>query len=326
MKKFLAVALVMMLSLALFANGTQEGGAASGFTPTKDVEWTCTSKPGGGSDIFTQQIKDALKTQGITDANVVISYVTDGGGEVGRLQVAMTGKNKADYTLLTFNSGDLMPMVKNTDNRIENFTPLAVMAVDKQLLFIGENAKYKTWQEVLDAIKAGKKVVIAGSKGDDIETYNKLIAELGVSEAQLSYITNDSTSGAITSLLGGHVDLCMSKPAAAAQYVEAGKMKAVLALSETRFTAPSLKDAPTLSEFGYNNVEVPVWRGVVGPKAMSEEAAAFWSECLRQVSESQVWQENYIAKNGLVSEFKDYKAAKEYMTQYQSDYLKSLGK
>ena len=169
MKKFLAVALVMMLSLALFANGTQEGGAASGFTPTKDVEWTCTSKPGGGSDIFTQQIKDALKTQGITDANVVISYVTDGGGEVGRLQVAMTGKNKADYTLLTFNSGDLMPMVKNTDNRIENFTPLAVMAVDKQLLFIGENAKYKTWQEVLDAIKAGKKVVIAGSKGDDID-------------------------------------------------------------------------------------------------------------------------------------------------------------
>lgn len=325
MKKFLAVALVMMLSLALFANGTQEGGAASGFTPTKDVEWTCTSKPGGGSDIFTQQIKDALKTQGITDANVVISYVTDG-GEVGRLQVAMTGKNKADYTLLTFNSGDLMPMVKNTDNRIENFTPLAVMAVDKQLLFIGENAKYKTWQEVLDAIKAGKKVVIAGSKGDDIETYNKLIAELGVSEAQLSYITNDSTSGAITSLLGGHVDLCMSKPAAAAQYVEAGKMKAVLALSESRFTAPSLKDAPTLSEFGYNNVEVPVWRGVVGPKAMSEEAAAFWSECLRQVSESQVWQENYIAKNGLVSEFKDYKAAKEYMTQYQADYLKSLGK
>ena len=314
MKKFLAVALVMMLSLALFANGTQEGGAASGFTPTKDVEWTCTSKPGGGSDIFTQQIKDALKTQGITDANVVISYVTDGGGEVGRLQVAMTGKNKADYTLLTFNSGDLMPMVKNTDNRIENFTPLAVMAVDKQLLFIGENAKYKTWQEVLDAIKAGKKVVIAGSKGDDIETYNKLIAELGVSEAQLSYITNDSTSGAITSLLGGHVDLCMSKPAAAAQYVEAGKMKAILALSESRFTAPSLKDAPTLSEF------------VVGPKAMSEEAAAFWSECLRQVSESQVWQENYIAKNGLVSEFKDYKAAKEYMTQYQADYLKSLGK
>lgn len=324
------VVLVLIMSMALvatlFANGSAESSSASGFTPTKDVEWTCTSKPGGGSDIFTQQIKEALKSQGITNANVVVNYVTDGGGEVGRLQVAMQNKAKADHTLLTFNSGDLMPMVKNTDNRIENFTPIAVMAVDKQLLFIGEKSNYKTFQECLDAIKAGKKVVIAGSKGDDIETYNKLLAELGLKESQLSYITNDSTSGAITSLLGGHVDLCMSKPAAASQYVEAGKMTPVLALSTSRFTAPSLSSAPTLSELGYKNVEVPVWRGVVGPKNMSAEAAAFWSACLKSVSESEVWQKGYIEKNGLISDFMDYNEAREYMTNYQKDYLKSIGK
>jgi len=327
MKKFvLVVALIALLSVSVFANGTAEAGSSAGFKPTKDVEWTCTSKPGGGSDIFTQQIKEALKSQGITDANVVVSYVTDGGGEVGRLQVSMTNKAKADHTLLTFNSGDIMPMVKNTDNRIENFTPLAVMAVDKQLLFIGEKSNYKTFQECLDAIKAGKKVVIAGSKGDDIETYNKLLAELGLKESQLSYITNDSTSGAITSLLGGHVDLCMSKPAAAAQYVEAGKMTAVLALSKSRFKTPSLKDAPILSELGYKDVEVPVWRGVVGPKEMSPEAAEFWSNCLKAVSESEVWQTGYIAKKGLISDFKDYKEAKAYMTEYQTNYLKEIGK
>lgn len=327
MKKTLSILLIAVLAMtAVFANGTQETSGSTGFVPTKDVEWTCTSKPGGGSDIFTQQIKENFMTQGITDANVVVSYVTDGGGEVGRLTVAMTGKNKADHTLLTFNSGDLMPMVQNTDNRIENFTPLAVMAIDKQLLFIGEHSKYTSFQEVLDAIKAGQKVVIAGSKGDDIETYNKLIAELGVTESQLAYITNDSTSGAITSLLGGHVDLCMSKPAAAAQYIEAGKMTAVLALSTERFTADALKDAPTLSELGYDNVEVPVWRGVVGPKEMSPEAAAFWSECLRKVSESQSWQENYIAKNGLISDFMGHEEAKAYMTAYQEDYLASIGK
>lgn len=257
MKKIVAIALSALMLCALFANGTAES-AAAGFTPTKDVSWVCTSKPGGGSDIFTTQIKDAMKVNGITDANIVTEYITDGSGEVGRLQVATTNKAKADYTLLTFNSGDLMPMVKNTDNRVENFRPLAIMAVDKQLLFIGEQSKYSSWQEIMDALKSGAKIVIAGSKGDDIETYNKLIAELGVSEAQLSYIANDATSGAITSLLGGHVDLCMSKPAAASQYVEAGKMKPVLALSTTRFSTESLKDAPTLSEFGFNNVEVPV--------------------------------------------------------------------
>ena len=324
MKKFVAIVLSALMVCALFANGTEET-ASAGFKPTKDVSWVCTSKPGGGSDIFTTQIKDAMKVNGITDANIVTEYITDGSGEVGRLQVSTTNKAKADYTLLTFNSGDLMPMVKNTDNRVENFRPLAIMAVDKQLLVIGEKSKYSAWQEVMDALKNGQKIVIAGSKGDDIETYNKLIAELGVPESQLSYIANDATSGAITSLLGGHVDLCMSKPAAASQYVEAGKMKPVLALSTTRFSTESLKDAPTLSEFGFNNVEVPVWRGVSAPKAMSDEAYAFWADCLKKASETAEFKA-YLAKNGLEPMYLFGAEAEAYMLEYQKNYLVSIGK
>ena len=324
MKKFVAIVLSALMVCALFANGTEET-ASAGFKPTKDVSWVCTSKPGGGSDIFTTQIKDAMKVNGITDANIVTEYITDGSGEVGRLQVSTTNKAKADYTLLTFNSGDLMPMVKNTDNRVENFRPLAIMAVDKQLLFVGEQSKYSSWQEIMDALKSGAKIVIAGSKGDDIVTYNKLIAELGVPESQLSYIANDATSGAITSLLGGHVDLCMSKPAAASQYVEAGKMKPVLALSTTRFSTESLKDAPTLSEFGFNNVEVPVWRGVSAPKAMSDEAYAFWADCLKKASETAEFKA-HLAKNGLEPMYLFGAEAEAYMLEYQKNYLVSIGK
>ena len=324
MKKFVSIVLSALMVCALFANGTEET-ASAGFKPTKDVSWVCTSKPGGGSDIFTTQIKDAMKVNGITDANIVTEYITDGSGEVGRLQVSTTNKAKADYTLLTFNSGDLMPMVKNTDNRVENFRPLAIMAVDKQLLFVGEQSKYSSWQEIMDALKGGAKIVIAGSKGDDIETYNKLIAELGVPESQLSYIANDATSGAITSLLGGHVDLCMSKPAAASQYVEAGKMKPVLALSTTRFSTESLKDAPTLSEFGFNNVEVPVWRGVSAPKAMSDEAYAFWADCLKKASETAEFKA-YLSKNGLEPMYLFGAEAEAYMLEYQKNYLVSIGK
>ncbi|MCF0261746.1 MAG: tripartite tricarboxylate transporter substrate binding protein [Sphaerochaetaceae bacterium] len=326
MKKFFVVlALVALLVMPVMANGTTEGSTSGSFTPTKDVEWTCTSKPGGGSDIFTQQIKDAMKNNGISNANVVVSYVTDGGGEVGRLQVAMTSAAKADYTLLTFNSGDLMPMVANTDNRVENFVPLAIMAVDKQLLFVGKDSKYKSFQEVIDAVKAGTKVVIAGSKGDDIETYNALIKELGFTEAQLGYITNDATSGAITALLGGHVDICLSKPAAASQYVEAGSMVPILALSTQRYETAALASAPTLSELGYNDVEVPVWRGVVGPKAMSASAAAYWVDCLEKVTQTDSWKA-YLEKNGLMGQFIGGADAVKYMQDYQADYLKKIGK
>ncbi len=341
MKKRISLLLTLAMSLAMLtacgggdASGSAAGSASgepAGFTPSTEVEWICTSSPGGGSDIYSRMITDIMTTEGWVTETFLVNNLTDGGGEIGRLQVATTkAGEKADHTLLTFNSGDLMPMCLNTDNRIENFTPIAVMAVDKQLLFSGPGAKYATFADALAAAQAGTPVVIGGSKGDDIATYEALLAELGLTEAQMPYITYSGTGDAITAVLGGHVDLVISKPAAASQYVEstdpASHIEPLLALSTERYTG-NLASAPTLSEIGeYDDVEVPVWRGVAAPKAMSPEAAAFWSEQLKKVSESEKWANDYLAKNKLISNYMDLETAKEFMTQYQADYLASIGK
>ena len=332
----LLLAAAMMLSMLTACGGKDEpaasaSGEAAGFTPSTEVEWVCTSSPGGGSDIYSRMITDIMTTEGWVTETFLVNNLTDGGGEIGRLQVATTkAGEKADHTLLTFNSGDLMPMCLNTDNRIQNFTPIAVMAVDKQLLFSGPGAKYATFADALAAAQAGTPVVIGGSKGDDIATYEALLAELGLTEAQMPYITYSGTGDAITAVLGGHVDLVISKPAAASQYVEstdpASHIEPLLALSTERYTG-NLANAPTLSEIGdYDDVEVPVWRGVAAPGAMSPEAAAFWSEQLQKVSESDKWKTDYLDKNKLISNYMDLETAKEFMTQYQADYLASIGK
>lgn len=347
MKKSLGILLTAALTLSLLAScggggktpggtsnpggntsnpGTGSAGGAS-WTPSDNVSWIVTSSPGGGSDIYTRMITDIMTTEGMVSQTFLVDNKTDGGGEVGRLTVSQTkAGDSADHTLLTFNSGDLMPMCLNTDNRVENFTPIAIMAVDKQLLFKGEHTAYNTFEEVINAVQGGTAVTIGGSKGDDIATYEALIAELGFSDTQMPYITYDGTGDAITALLGGHVDLLISKPAAASEYVEANSIQPILALSTERYGG-NLADAPTLSEVGdYEDVEVPIWRGVVGPKNMSPEAAAFWSEQLKKVSESDKWKTDYLDKNKLISNYMDLDATKEFMTQYQADYLASIGK
>lgn len=357
MKKTLSIVVALSMALTLLAGcggGTPSGGSPSGgnpssgntssgntssnagsgatesWTPSDTVTWIVTSSAGGGSDIYTRKIQEIVGSEGlnIVSQTIVVDNQTDGSGEVGRNKVATTrAGNAADHTLLTFNSGDLMPMCKNTDNRVENFTPLAVMAVDKQLIFRGEHTSYKTFAEVIAAVTSGTPVVIGGSKGDDIATYEALCKELGIDETMLKYITYDSTGDAITALLGGHVELLISKPAAASQYVEAGSIEAILALSTERYGG-NLAGAPTLSEVDskYSDVEVPVWRGVVGPANMSPEAAAYWSDVLKQVSESDAWKNDYLDKNMLISNYMDLTAAKDYMTQYQADYLVTIGK
>ena len=227
-------------------------------------------------------------------------------------------------------------MVKNTKNRSSNFRILAIMAVDKQLLFSCPGSEAKTdyakaggdqndFAAAIEAAKNGTFVVIGGSKGDDITTYGKLLAEVGLTEQQMGYITYDSTSDAITAALGGNVDFVISKPAAASQYVESGDLNAVLALANERYTG-NLADAPTLSEIGdYENVEVPVWRGVAAPAAMSDAAVAFWSEALGKVSASDAWHTEYLQKNQLIDEYKDTVAATEYVTAYEADYMAANG-
>ena len=325
-KKLVATVLagVMALSVAMTGCGSSSDTADGTFTPTKSIQWMCTSSAGGGSDIFTRKIGDIMTAENLVNGQtIVVTNKTDGAGEVGRNEVA-TMKNNADYQLLTFNSGDLMPMVQNTKNRAANFRILAIMAVDKQLLFKGQGAKYDKFEDVIAAVQNGEKVVIGGSKGDDIATYQALVAELGVSEDNLTYITYDSTGDAITAALGGHVEYVISKPAAASEYVEAGSLVPILAFSTERYTG-NLADAPTLSELGYNDVEIPVWRGVAAPAAMSDEAAAYWSETLKTVSETDAWKTEYIEANKLIPNYMDTATATEYVTQYEADFMAENG-
>ena len=326
-KKLMATVLAGVMAVSMLATGC--GGSKDiqdgKFTPSKSIQWMCTSSAGGGSDIFTRKIGDIMTAENLVNGQtIVVTNKTDGAGEVGRNEVA-TMKNNADYQLLTFNSGDLMPMVQNTKNRSSNFRILAIMAVDKQLLFKGQGAKYDNFADVITAVQKGEKVVIGGSKGDDIATYQALVAELGVSEDNLTYITYDSTGDAITAALGGHVEYVISKPAAASEYVEAGSLVPILAFSTERYTG-NLADAPTLSELGdYNDVEIPVWRGVAAPAAMSDEAAAFWSETLKAVSETDAWNTEYIEANKLIPNYMDTATATEYVTQYEADFMAENG-
>lgn len=325
-KRNMALALAALMAAAAVTGCGSKSSESGPFTPKETINWTVTSSPGGGSDIYTRMISDIMTKENMVNGQpIIVTNKTDGSGEIGRNEVATTKGGKADYTLLTFNSGDLMPMVQNTKNRSSNFRILAIMAVDKQLIFKGEQTKYADFAEAIEAAKSGTKVVIGGSKGDDIATYEAMLEEIGLSKDVMSYITYDSTGDAITAALGGHVEFVISKPAASSEYVTAGSLIPVLALANERYTG-NLADAPTLSEIGdYENVEVPVWRGIAGPADMSDSAAAYWSEQFGKVSETDTWKNDYLEKNKLISNYLDTVAATEYVTGYEKDFMAANG-
>ncbi len=312
MKKLMSVLLMTALvSFAAIAEGQSE--AADGpWTPTKGVEWVVTSSAGGGSSIFTQTIVDIIKEEGLVDKDIIINYKTDGGGAVGRRAVSMM-KNEA-HTLLTFNSGDLEPMVKMEGGDLDGLTPLAVMALDGQIILVNHDSPYKSMEAIIDAIKGGKRFIVGGSKSDDEAIYDAMVSEIG---GDLEYLRSDSTGEALTQLLGGHVDMAIAKPAASFDLVASGELVPVVTASASRFGEPF--DAPTFTELGYD-IEFQIYRGIVGPADMPAPAVEYWSDVFAKVAATSQWKDNYINKFLLVPHHLGAVEAKAYMQKFEDMY------
>ena len=315
----------MFVSTLAWAGGGKEQAGSGDWAPSRNVDWVVTSSAGGGSDIFSRLIADVLTKEKFVNATILVTNDSAAIGEPARARVSQIKGALADHTLMAFNSGDMMTMVGNTTRRVADFKPIAILAIDKQLLYVGKDSKYKSFREIMDAIKAGNRLVAGGSRGDDQTTFGLLLKEMGWTEEQFAYIISQSSNDAITSILGNHIDVVISKPAASAPYVEAGQLIPILALSDQRFTG-DLASAPTVSEVGpYKNVEFPIWRGIASPVAMSPEAQAFWSAALKKVTETETWKKDYIGKFKLIPVYMDFKQAAEYMTNFEKDFMAERG-
>ena len=304
MKRKMVFVLAVVSVAALFlaaCRGRSGSEAVPSFEPTRNIEGVCSSSPGGGSDMFIRAITGIMESRGFVNRTIVVVNQTDGGGRVAEVRVA---RATDDHLILAVNSGAVLSWLNTGVLTVEDVTPLAVMALDKQLLVIGRDSPHKTFPEFVAAVKAGNRVVMGGSRGDDSYAHKILIDELVAKEridpALVPYVPFNSTSEAITAMLGGHLDIAVVKPAAAMQFVLAGELTPVMVYGDTRLPAPY--DVPTITEFGYDNIEFHIWRAIVGPKNMTPGAIQFWSDALEATFNTDEWKD-YLDRNILVPFF-----------------------
>jgi tripartite-type tricarboxylate transporter receptor subunit TctC len=126
----------------------------------------------------------------------------------------------------------------------------------------------KTVPEFIAYAKANPAKINQGSSGNG--TTQHLAGELfkmmtGVNFVHVPY---RGASQAITSLLGGQVQVLFEPLPASIQYIKSGQLRALAVTTATRSEA--LPDLPTVGEFvpGY---EVSGWNGVCAPKNTSIE-------------------------------------------------------
>ncbi len=316
------VALVMA---GIFAMGTmltramaaEAAESTSSFVPDKTIQFNVSSKAGGNSDLITRTITDICTKEDLVPKNFVVNNNTDGGGNIVRIETHDT--KDPDHTLLCFSSGDMQSMLDSDIGlTVEDFAPIATMAADKQLIFASPDGNYSSFEDIMAAIEAGTKINVGGTKSNEKVVFDMFAEEIGKTD-MFNYMFYESSAESITALMGNHIDLAMGSPAAAISYVESGDIIPVVALSDERFVAP-LDGAPTMVELGYNVVQSPMWRGILAPGSMSEEAQQYWSDVFAQVCETEAWQD-YLNNYLLSPYYNDLETTRQIMFDTEADYL-----
>lgn len=325
------VAGVILSSLTACSTGGSSSNAGESDYPKKPITVVAPSGAGGGWDLTARSLTKILGETKTVDQTMTVENKPGGGGAVYLAEFA-TQHKKDDYKLYVNSPPILINNLKKEGNSPYGFkdtTPLAQLTKDFGAIVVKEDSKYNNLKELMEAVKKDPKSVTAAG-GSAPGSMDHLVAVLpayksGIDPKTVKYVSYDGGGEAIAALLGGNADYIATDASAVGEYLKAGKVK-VLGISSTERLKGDLADVPTFKEAGID-AEFTIWRGVFGPKEMSDSAVAYWDKTLKKLNESKEWQEE-LERNGWESEFKDGKEFETFLKDQEKqvkDLLKSLG-
>ncbi len=274
------------------------GGCQSGEKfPAKPITFVVPYAPGGGSDIIFRVFDKIAVDNKILPQNMVIDNKAGGSGVVGKSY----GKEKpADgYTLITADdSTSYTYLAGQTPWEYDDFTFIANIDRDFNMIVVRADSPYKTLQDLINAAKAKPKDVKMGGTGvGQVDNIHTALVEKATG-AKFTYVSFDSGGQVITNILGGQVDCAMANPSEAYEQMRAGKVRS-LGISaperQTNFADSIFKDIPTWKEAGVN-VATAQWRGVAAPPKMKKETQDQLIDIVKKVTETPAWKTEYIDK------------------------------
>lgn len=309
------------------ADSAPKAAAPAAF-PSKAVEIIAPASPGGGWDATARAVAKAFQEEKLVSQPINVVNKPGGSGAVGW---SYLNEHEKDAHYLSMNSTLIHSnSLKGTSPlKASDFTPLAMLTTEWMSVAVGKDSPIQTGKELMDKLKQDPTSMVigigAGLGNDDHVAIIKAAKSAGVDVKKLKVVVFDSGGDLITALLGGHVDIISTGLSEAVEQQKAGKLK-ILAITADKRLEGELADLPTWAEQGIDGT-FSHWRGIMGPKGMTEEQVKAWDDLLGKMVQTKTWKD-MLAQQGWVDAYQpsaEYKATleKEYSTF--ADLLTELG-
>ena len=271
------------------------GGFPLSALASTNLKMMIPANPGGGWDTTGRALGKALLDGKLADT---VTFDNKGGaaGALGLAQFVAGSKGDPNAIMVM---GAVMLggiITGKPPVSLSAATPLARLTSEYNVFVLPANSPFKNMKEVIEQFKKDPGSVKwgGGSRGSTEHIAAAMIArEVGVDATKVNYVAFRGGGEATAAILGGNVTIGGGGYSEMAEYIVAGKMKALAVTSGTRLKGVNV---PTLKEQGIK-VEIGNWRGVYGAPGITPEQSKALIDLLVKATKTKSWAESMEKNN-----------------------------
>jgi tripartite-type tricarboxylate transporter receptor subunit TctC len=249
----------LLLTLLLLA--TCAGVSAQTY-PNRPIRFVVPFPAGGGVTTIARLVAQRLSEA--WGQSVVVDNRPGGNAIIGTEIVA---KAAADgYTILFVNIGFIttpLMMAKVPYDPIKDFAAVGVVTASEYVLVVHPSVPVNNLKEFIAYAKARPGQLNYSSSGTGGASHLATEVLAGSEGIKMIHIPFQGAAPALTSVLGGQVQVILSPPVNAVPHILSGRVRALAITGNARF--PALPQVPTFGEQGMGSFTEKAWQGIVAP-------------------------------------------------------------
>ncbi|MCA0920401.1 Bug family tripartite tricarboxylate transporter substrate binding protein [Pseudooceanicola nanhaiensis] len=289
---------------------------AEGF-PDRPMEFVAGYGPGGGHDTMLRTMARLMEQENIVD--VPINVVNKEGGSSAVAMGYLNARKESPYYLMSITSSHIAtPLTSNIGLNYADFTPIARIGIDPELLVVNTA---KGYESLADLKAEGRMLNVGGTATGSIEhiVTMQLAEKTGM---ELNFIPFQGDGEVVTALLSNQIDFAITNPGPVSDYLSSDKFKALAISTEERID--SLPDVPTFSEQGAD-IKISLFRGLTAAPGISDEERDALIAMVTKLFETEAWQKEYIEPNAVVPLVVTGQEFTDYLAETEAVYRETLG-
>jgi putative tricarboxylic transport membrane protein len=289
---------LMAAGAAAAAAAATRPAFASEWRPNKPIEMVIMGGQGGGADRLARLFQTIIQKNRLSPMPII--PVNKGGGSGAEALRYLKDKAGDPHVIMaTLNSYYTTPLRSDIGVDIEEFTPLARMALDTFALWVNPSSGITSVDQYVDAVRAaGGSWKMAGTGTGQEDSLITAMLEQKF-DLKFTYIPFDGGGDVAKALVGGHADSTVNNPSEALAFARADKALPLAAFTEERI--PAMPDVATFGELGHDGLVYEMQRSFVAPGGLTPEQVAFHDGMLRALAATEEWQ-TYAEDNALVTD------------------------